>query len=92
MILLTATHLYTISNNFLDRVLFCFTKPNPETLERILEDIMQKMDANSVWLQSLEEQAEQKGQTLDEVKRANALYVYRQNPEKFLSRILVETP
>lgn len=92
MILFTATHLYTISNNFLDRVLFCFTKPNPETLERILEDIMQKMDANSVWLQSLEEQAEQKGQTLDEVKRANALYVYRQNPEKYLSRILVETP
>lgn len=92
MILFTATHLYTISNNFLDRVLFCFTKPNPETLECILEDIMQKMDANSVWLQSLEEQAEQRGQTLDEVKRANALYVYRQNPEKFLSRILVETP
>lgn len=85
MILLTANHLYDFFGGFLNRVITCFAQPDPETLERILEGIMQKMDANSVWLQSLQEQAAQKGQTLDEVKRANALYVFKQNPEKYLT-------
>lgn len=86
MIILTTYHLYSIFDSFLNRVITCFSEPDPETLNRIVEGIMRKMETDSIWYQSLVEKAERKGMSLDEVMRSDALYVFRSDPEKFLSQ------
>ena len=90
MILLTNNHLYDIFGGFFNKVLTCFSDPDPDTLNNILEDIMKKMDANSDWLAKIKEKAERKGISLEEMKRADAIYLFRQNPDKYISKYIQE--
>jgi hypothetical protein len=86
MILLTANHLYDLFGGFLNRVINTFN-PSNEVMESILADIISQIENDSLWLQKVEQRAMEKGQTLEETKRTVALYVYKTNPDKYLSRI-----
>lgn len=81
MIILTASHLYNFNQGFLSRLDQALSNPYPEAVDVIIH----KMEADSVWYQSLKEKAERKGKTLDEVMREDALYLIRSNPEKYRS-------
>ncbi len=79
LIILTTNHLYNFNQGFLTRLDQAFSNPYPEAVETIIH----KMEADSVWYQSLKEKAERKGKTLDEVMREDALYLIKSNPEKY---------
>lgn len=86
MILLTTNHLYDLFGGFLNRVIKTFN-PSDEVMETILADIISQIENNDPWLQQVEQRAKERGITLEEMKRATALYVYKANPDKYLSRI-----
>lgn len=86
MILLTTNHLYDLFGGFLNRVINTFN-PSDEVMETILADIISQIENNGPWLQQVEQRAKERGITLEEMKRATALYVYKANPDKYLSRI-----
>ena len=85
MILLSANQLYDINHGFLSQALAKLSAIDPDELDNILESIKENMRANEVWFQSLKEKAEQQGKTLEQVMDEDALYVFNQDPEKFLN-------
>lgn len=79
MIIVTANHLYNFDMGFVSHMDKALFNPSPE----IVEDILLKMEADSVWFQSLKEKAEKKRKTLDEVMRDDALYLIMTHPESY---------
>ena len=90
MILLTTNHLYDIFGAFFHRVINTFN-PSKEVMEDILADIIGQIENDSLWLQKVEQRAMERGKTLEETKRAVALYVYKSSPDKYLSRFEAKT-
>lgn len=84
MISLSATQLYEINHNFLSQALFKLSVTDPSVINDILEDIKQNMRNNEPWMEGLKEKAVQQGKTLEQVMDEDALYVFNQDPEKYL--------
>lgn len=59
---------------------------NPEKylMEAVLGQIKQAMRNDASWLQALGEKAAQQGKSLEQVMDEDALYVFNQDPEKYL--------
>ena len=84
MLCFNTSKLYNINCGFLSRALVELSLDSPEALERIVDDIKHQMENNEAWQESLKKKAVDRGQSLEQVMREDALYLISQNPEAYL--------
>ena len=84
MLCYNASKLYGFNFGFLSRALVELSLDDPESLNRIIDGIKRRMENNEEWYESMKQKAVQRGKTLDEVMREDALYLIGQKPEDYL--------
>lgn len=85
MLCYNASKLYGFNHGFLSRAQVELSLDDPESLNRIIDVIKQRMENNKEWYESIKLKAVQRGKTLDEVMREDALYLISKNPEDYLN-------
>lgn len=84
MISLSATQLYDINHGFISQAFVNLSLDNPETIERILTVIKNRIKNDENWFNSIKNKAKEKGISVEESLNQDAMYILNSEPEKYI--------
>ena len=74
MVITTSVYAYDYMFGFCETAQNAFTYRDSESMEKQIQNVIYRIKSTPEWLESVKQQAVEKGLTLDEMLRANAIY------------------
>ena len=82
MVITTSVYAYDYMFGFCETAQNAFTYRDSESMEKQIQNVIYRIKSTPEWLESVKQQAVEKGLTLDEMLRANAIYTIEMDKQQ----------
>lgn len=82
MVITTSVYAYDYMFGFCETAQNAFTDRDSESMEKQIQNVIHRIQSTPEWLESVKQQAMEKGLTLDEMLRANAIYTIEMDKQQ----------
>ena len=82
MVITTSVYAYDFMFGFCETAQNAFSDRDSESLEKQIQNVIYRIQSTPEWFESVKQQAVEKGLTLDEMLRANAIYTIEMDKQQ----------